>query len=262
MRFDEIENQIFNSKKENEKYKKKDLNFYKGLEKIALKNNTTFKELLTNNDFMQRRYFTKKIAFYDLFKKTLNMPGSIADFGIYKGDSLFTWLYLLEIFAPYDMNKKIYAFDHFKNYIESSPTKDNNIFYNSNNSKTLLGSSNFPNKKMIEELIDLHNQDSVMPGIKRVELIDGDISKIKNDFKKSKMGLRFSIMNVDINLYKPVKSVIENFYDLLLPGGVMMFSGYTAGLHTGEGNAIEEYFKEKKFKKLPYSSYPRAYFIK
>ena len=226
MRFDEIDNQIFKSKKDKEKYRKKDINFFKKLEKITLKYNIGFKELLTNNSFMQRRFYPKRIAFYDLFKKVSNMPGSIADFGIYRGDSLFTWLYLLETFCPYDRTKKIYAFDHFKNYSKARLVHDKNIFLNSqSNKKNLLENSNNANKKMIEELIDLHNQDGVMPGIKRVELIYGDILDVKDNFKKSNMGLRFNIINIDVNLYEPIKIILENFYDLLLPGGIMMFSG-------------------------------------
>ena len=40
----------------------------------------------------------------------------------------------------------------------------------------------------------------------------GDILDVKDNFKKSNMGLRFNIINIDVNLYEPIKIILENNY--------------------------------------------------
>ena len=192
---------------------------------------------------------------------TIDMPGSIAEFGVFKGGSLFTWLHLLETFLPGERMKKIYAFDHFQGYSRLSSDDTDANWIKDKHKGSILDDVD---ENMIYDLVALHNQDGYLPGVERVVLINGDINETASKFLELNMGVRFSIINVDINLYAPVKVVLDNFYDLLIPGGIMMFSGYTAPPWEGEAKAIEAHFEGKvgRFKKMPYSPYPRAYFVK
>ena len=58
-----------------------------------------------------------------------------------------------------------------------------------------------------------------------------------------------------------------SLYDLLLPGGVLAFTGYSTEPWEGEAQAISEFFdsikiKSPKMLKFPWSNLPRAYFVK
>ena len=69
----------------------------------------------------------------------------------------------------------------------------------------------------------------------------------------------------DENLFTKAITILKYFYDLLIPGGIIMFSGYTSPPHEGEAVAIENFLKKNKkikLKKLAFSNYPVAYFIK
>lgn len=253
---------IFTSEQDEAHYRQKNKEFYQGMEQIIDKYDVPLQDILTHpTSFMQRRNLPKLLALYELFKQTLDMPGSIAEFGVFKGGSLFTWLHLLETFLPGERMKKIYAFDHFQGY-EKLTTKDTD----SNWIKDKHGGSilNDVSENMIYELLALHDKDGYFPGVERIVLVNGDILQTAPEFLRLNMGVRFSIINVDVNLHEPIKCILEHFYDLLLPGGIIMFSGYTAAPWEGEAIAIEEYFGDKvgKFKKLPFSPYPRAYFVK
>jgi SAM-dependent methyltransferase len=189
------------------------------------------------------------------------MPGSIAEIGVFKGGSLFTWHHLLETFLPGERMRKIYAFDHFKGYDLFGKEDADSNWVKEKHGGNLLDDAN---SNLIFELVEMHNKDSYLPGVERIVLIEGDILKTIPQFKKENMGTRFSLINLDVNLYKPTKCALENLYDLLLPGGIIMFSGYTAPPWEGESKAIEEFFKDKKVKiqKLDFSPYPRAFIIK
>ena len=118
---------------------------------------------------------------------------------------------------------------------------------------------------MIKELISVHGDDSIFIGVKRIELIDGDILKTVPEFKARNEGVRFNIINIDVNLKREVETILKYFYDLLIPGGIIMFSGYTSPPHEGEAVAIENFLKKNKkikVKKLAFSNYTVANFIK
>ena len=72
----------------------------------------SYNNLLISNDIDRVR---KLIIRYELFKKTLDVPGSIAECGVFKGSGWFYWLKLLSIFAPGE-RKFVYGFDTFKGF--------------------------------------------------------------------------------------------------------------------------------------------------
>jgi hypothetical protein len=259
--FNEL-HRIFNSPEDELRYREKNGAFYKGIKDIIEKYDVPLSDVLTHpTGFMQRRNLPKFLALYDIFKMTIDMPGSIAEFGVFKGGSLFTWFHLLETFLPGERMKKIYAFDHFKGYDSFTDGESSSDWVKEKHNGNLLDDVS---EGMIHDLVKLQSNDSYLPGVERIVLVSGDILETAPYFKENNMGVRFSIINVDVNLLKPVKSILDNFFDLLLPGGIIMFSGYSAAPWGGEAEAIEDYFLGKvgKFKKMHYSPYPRAYFIK
>lgn len=72
----------------------------------------SYNNLLVSDDLDRVR---KLITRYELFKKTLDFPGSIAECGVFKGAGWFYWLKLLSIYAPGE-RKFVYGFDTFKGF--------------------------------------------------------------------------------------------------------------------------------------------------
>ena len=62
--------------------------------------------------------FGKVLSHAELYKRIIDLPGTIAEFGVYKATSLIRWLSLREIFetAP---TRRIIGFDAFGSF----PTK-------------------------------------------------------------------------------------------------------------------------------------------
>src|ERR1035437_6803735 len=48
------------------------------------------------------RYFPAYVRRHELFKQVVDLPGSIAEVGVYRGARLFTWTKLIETFCPGD----------------------------------------------------------------------------------------------------------------------------------------------------------------
>tara|TARA_E500000178_G_C16758137_1_gene633477 strand:+ start:268 stop:606 length:339 start_codon:yes stop_codon:yes gene_type:complete len=97
--------------------KKRDDEYWTQISHLVEENNIDLKFISENIcSFSMRRHTNQIIAYYDIFSKIINSPGSILEFGVFYGNGLFTWLNLLETFVSTDRGRKVYGFDDFKGY--------------------------------------------------------------------------------------------------------------------------------------------------
>ena len=96
---------------------------------------------------------------------------------------------------------------------------------------------------------------------KNIELVKGDITKTVPAYVKKHPELKISLLNVDVDIYEPSVTILENLFPLVSKGGVVIFDDY--GIFAGETKAVDDYFKKSKteIKKIPFSKTP-SYFIK
>ena len=211
------------------------------------------------SSFIKRRDTTRFLAHYELFKLVKDLPGSIAELGVFRGSGTFMWHHFLETFCPGDRNKRVYGFDHFEGYVNSGEDHIKPWIEN------VLGEM-VSSKDFIDELTSIHNQDSFLPGVPRTHIIEGDVLNTVKSFSNENPGLRLSLLYFDIGLFKPTYEGLKHLYPLVVNGGVIAFNGYGMKPWEGESEAVELYFKEigykPKFVKFPFSTLPHAYFIK
>ena len=46
-------------------------------------------EMSKYSGFLRTSHISRHLAIYELYKKTINLPGSVAEFGIYNGSTFF-----------------------------------------------------------------------------------------------------------------------------------------------------------------------------
>ena len=63
-------------------------------------------------------------------------------------------------------------------------------------------------------------------------------------------------MHIDTDVYEPAVTILENMYDRIVNGGIIMFDDY--GTFPGETKAVDEFFADKGLiiEKLPMSHIP------
>ncbi len=153
-------------------------------------------------------------AHYELFKLTTELPGHYADFGVYYGNSFFTWHKLLEIFTPAATHKKVIGFDSFAgfpNLSEEDGALDERI------QKEEGGFSSASFLEEFEALLSLHNGDSLIPA-NRGSIVKGDICETLPAWLRHASGARFCLINLDVDLYEPTKVILEQCWDRVVPG--------------------------------------------
>jgi len=217
--------------------------------------------LLNYLSFIRRRDLPRLLAHYEIFKQVMDLPGSIIEVGVYKGSGLFTWANFLETFCPGDRNRMVFGFDNFQGYNKYSEHDINFSKFIEDEDHFLISDYDF-----MSRLLDLKTEDNLLRGVKRTEIINGDISDTIDEFLVQKFGLRVCLLYVDVSLYHPTRLALEKFYDLVVPNGIIAFNGYGQVPHEGEGKALDEFIQSRglrpKFKRFNFSPMPSVYFKK
>lgn len=210
----------------------------------------------------RRQWLKRFLAHVELFKKTLEVPGDIAELGVFRGLGLMTWANLLEAYCIGDRTKRVYGFDNWEGFGELAPEDGKE---ESQVKKTVGG---FSPEKYYEELkkaIDIFDNDRFISWKPRVKLIKGNIEETIGTFVKDNPGVRFSLIHFDCDLYKPTKVALETLWPILSLGGLMLFDEYSIPEWPGETKAVDEFFADKpgvKIRTLQWTNAPAGYIIK
>lgn len=243
-------------------YAERDKFYWEEVEALKRDYNIPLETILKNYmAFIQRRDLPQLLAYYDLLKQVKDLPGSIVEVGVFMGNGLFTWSKLIETFFPGNRGKKVFGFDNFNGYEQEILDCDvKAVEY----IKNLVGDFKI-DYSFVHKLEKLHNLDSMIPGVERVKIYNGNFDTTFENFKKENYGVRLKILVVDVNLYLPTKNALDSLYDLLVPGGVIVLRGYGVKPWEGESKAVDEFMKLKGINKMhsfDFSMYPALYLIK
>lgn len=211
--------------------------------------------------FYRRVNFAKLLTHIEIFKHIIDIPGFVVECGVFKGVSLLTFLKLIEVYCPGDTLKKVIGFDTFQGFPSLSK---NDGSPNEKWGKVTGGWDSKDFLPFLESIIQLTQEDSLIPRFKRVELVKGDACKTIPKYVKDNPGLRISLLHLDMDIYEPTLAALENLYPLVVSGGIVLLDEYAMDGFPGESKAFDEYFKGKRpvLKKFPFISTPGGYFIK
>jgi hypothetical protein len=186
---------------------------------------------------------------------TNELPGDIVECGVFKGSGLFIWSKLIELYSPFEI-KKVIGFDFFdQEFVSSLSEKDRDgmqqVFSRCQATQ--------------EEISDKHISDKLISiGIKpdKFELVKGDISKTSREYAVKNPGFRISILYMDLDIEEPTLETLDNLWDRIVPGGIIVFDEYAYGIWT-ESNAVDKFIKKHnlKLQKTKVAA-PTAYIVK
>ncbi len=212
--------------------------------------------------YASRRSFIRQLAHYELFKLTIDLPGHYADFGVYFGKSFFSWHKFLETFTPTATHKKVIGFDSFEGFpglADEDGKTDGSI------QKEVGGLSSESFLEEFQALLALHNADSVIPA-NRGSIVKGDICKTLPAWLKENPEARFCLLNLDVDIYEPTRVILEECWDRLVPGGVLVLDEYATSKWPGETLAWDEFARSRKIDKplsrFPWANAPGAWLVK
>tara|TARA_B100000900_G_scaffold411213_1_gene430466 strand:- start:553 stop:1305 length:753 start_codon:yes stop_codon:yes gene_type:complete len=190
----------------------------------------------------ERQGVASFISRYELFKKIINVQGSIIICGVYTGFDLFSFYHLSSILEPVNHQRRIYGFDTFEGFkgiSKNDKTADSSKHMYEGGQKA--GVYNF-----LKKLIEVHDNNRFLKHIKKVELVKGNFLETCDPFLKNNPHLICSMLYLDFDLYKPTLHALKKFYNLMPKGGVIVFDQLNLSQWPGESMAVKEFFKNNQ----------------
>ncbi|MEM6253253.1 MAG: TylF/MycF/NovP-related O-methyltransferase [Cyanobacteria bacterium P01_D01_bin.156] len=192
----------------------------------------------------------KLLAHYELYKKILELPGSIVECGVFKGASFSRFAIFRELFEN-TYSRKIIGFDIFGKFPETNFEADKKT-----RSKFIesAGEDSISREQLLKVLENKGIQ-------KNVELVSGDIVKTVPLFVQEHPELKISLLNLDTDIYEPAVTILENLWPKIIVGGILILDDY--GVFPGETKAVDDFFGDHHVDilKLPFCMTP-SYIIK
>lgn len=213
-----------------------------------------FNNFIFSND---KKILAKLIARVNLFNQTLNVPGDIIECGVFKGSGIMTWLKIKKILAPNSF-KKVIGFDMFddEKLIDMLHDEDKDMMSKLFKSRDFKYDEKFRDYliKILENAGFYENYD--------FELIKGDVSETTKIYDRERIGAKISLLYMDLDLDKPTYDTLNNFWNKMSKGGIVVFDEY--GYHQwSETIGVDKFVNEHNLtlKTLDFQA-PTAYIVK
>ena len=176
-----------------------------------------------------------------------NVPGAIVEMGVWRGGcgAFMAWCA-----KKYTTQRTVWLFDSFEGL---SPFSDEDSEKAAK--KQRKGGKVFaaPQKDAEEIVLKLNVRE-------RVKIVKG---WFKDTVPETKQHIgKIALLRLDADIYEPTKYCLNELYDLVSPGGIIIIDDY--GAWKGCNRAVYEFFAERGLDR-PIYHYPyrgRAYFIK
>lgn len=188
----------------------------------------------------------RTLYYAELYKKIVDVPGVICEFGVQWGATMALLTNLRSINEPFNISRVIHGFDTFEGFIEVDK-KDGE----------LAGVGDYHSKKnyeaTLDELLTIHESFAPMNGVSKHKLIKGDASLTIDKWLKEHPHVIISMVIFDMDLYKPTKAVLEKILPRLTKGSLLVFDELNCEYFPGETRAVEEVlgFNNIRLKRSP-----------
>ncbi|NLS92718.1 MAG: class I SAM-dependent methyltransferase [Planctomycetaceae bacterium] len=204
--------------------------------------------------YARRQDLTRLLVRYELFKRVLDVKGSIVECGVFRGSGLMTWANLSAILEPNNIMRRIYGFDTFEGFPDVD-AKDASHFRNPGRGDLRSGCFD-----ELQQIIAAFDQNRFLGHVAKVQLVKGDAARTIPEFVEANPHLVVSLLFLDFDLYEPTMAAIKAFVPRMPQGAILAFDeldnpawpGETLAYLEGIGTARHQL---KRFEFDPYIGY-------
>ncbi len=182
--------------------------------------------------YVRRQHLKRFLALYEIFKLVLPVKGSVVECGVFRGFGVMAWAKLSAMLEPENLTRRIYGFDTFAGFPDTSENDDNPI------ATPETGSLCADSHDELQELIVQYDRDRFLGHIDKVHLIKGDVQQTIPDFVAKHPHLMVSLLFLDMDLYEPTKVAIEEFVPRMPKGSVIAFDELDNPMWPGETKGL------------------------
>jgi len=218
---------------------------------------TNIEQLIAFPLYVPRQNMATFLFKYELFKKSIEVQGSIVECGVAYGSGLMGFAQFSVIFEPVNYTRKIIGFDTFGGFPNIDPNDSN-----SDDKHCQKGGMTVDSYQELLDCIELYDLNRPIGHIPKVELIKGDANVEIPKYLKENSHLIVSLLYLDFDLYKPTVTALKNFIPRMPKGAVIAFDELNHPSWPGETMAVMEEIgiSNLALKRVPYDT-TRSYAI-
>ncbi len=194
--------------------------------------------------YMRSSYLAHVLFLDEMYQKINHLPGVVMEFGVWWGANLTLLQSLRGVYEPYNYTRKVIGFDTFEGYPGLMEEKDKNSKYLFKGNYSV--SENYPD--VLNELMEYHESENVMPHKKKFELVKGDITDTLPQYLKDNPQTVIAMVYFDMGLYKPTKAALEAILPYLTKGSILIMDELNFPDMPGETVAVREVLGLDKYK--------------
>ncbi len=183
---------------------------------------------------MHRRTIARVLYYDELYRKIINVPGCILEFGVQWGATLAQLIALRGLYEPYNHRRHIYGFDTFKGFVNTDKERDGNL--NSDGDYTVTKGY----KENLEKILTLHEENCPISHIKKFSLVKGDASVTSKQWVDENPHAIVAMAIFDMDLYKPTRDALKAIMPRLTKGSLLVFDELNCSQFPGETEAVYE----------------------
>jgi hypothetical protein len=203
----------------------------------------TDKKLANFTKYVPRKTLARFLVQCEIFKRQLDVKGSIVECGVHLGGGVMTWSKLSAILEPYHYHRKIIGFDTFEGFPavsaedKGAPRANVGEFREQHDIyQEMLG------------VIETFDAERYINHIPKVELVKGDANQTIPTYLENNKHLIVSLLYLDFDVFQPTKTALQSFLPRIPKGGIIAFDEVNNKNWPGETIALLESFNLNQHK--------------
>jgi hypothetical protein len=193
--------------------------------------------------YVQRQDMARFLSRYEIFKRVLEIQGSIIECGVLFGGGLMSFAQLSAIFEPVNHQRRIIGFDTFEGFPHLGD-KDQH----SASGAAHVGGLAVDSYDEILRCAELYDMNRFVGHIPKVELVRGDAAETIPKYVEEHPQLIVSLLYLDFDIYEPTRAALEHFVPRMPKGAIIAFDELNNVDWAGETVAALEAFDLNKLR--------------
>jgi len=203
--------------------------------------------------FIKRQVLSRLLYQDFLYRKILDTPGVICEFGVQWGSTIVQLCNLRGTYEPFNHSRIICGFDTFSGFPDVN-VEDGNCL------KAGDYASEDGYEAELAEILSLHESFSPLAHMKKFELVHGDVIETLPIWLEENPHTIIAMAIFDMDLYAPTKRALELIMPRLTKGSLLVFDELNAKAFPGETQALSEVLglnslRLRRFPHQPFSAY-------
>lgn len=195
---------------------------------------------------------------YELFRRVLEVKGSIVECGVRGGGGVMAWAKLCSTFEPFAIHRRVIGFDTFEGF--PALTSKDRPRAGAELPVQRVGGFRAEHDVYAElcELIALFDRRRILGDHPKVELVRGDACRTIPEYVARNRHLLVALLFLDFDLYAPTKTALEHLLPRMPKGAVLAFDEVNSAHWPGETEAMLELLDLRRIELRKFSFDPNV----